>query len=557
MRKKEVNGPLSVQAIAGTHVVLLGMSMPQDKCPGLLGFAIRREDKTEGETYWLKGYKTFESVEPHPTRGVAYSTDRHPIQGFSWSDFSAKPGHEYAFEIFALRGKPASPEKSESVRVAVRTETESIPGSHHHVHFNRGAAASQEYIRRFGDRSPADVGPAAFKWLSRGASEAIQAFIARADAAGRGLRVAAYEFTDDEVLGRLKALWKNKRDVRVLYHAKNDAQRKANEAQIAAFGMAKICIPRAAKGISLAHNKFIVLTENGAALAVLTGSTNFSQGGIYGHSNVVHICEDPKIAAEYLWLWDRLSQNEDKKVAAPVIGARSPLPHVPLQPGTSVVFSPRTDPTALQWYAARAKEAENALFMTFAFGMHQLFQDAYRNGTAKLRYALMEKMSGPTKTDAQRKANEATIIALRKMEANKFAIGSYLGKGSFDRWLKERLSGLNANVRYLHTKYMLVDPLGREPLVVSGSANFSEASTLDNDENMLVISTDTRVADIYLGEFMRMYNHFAFREWLSTHTDEEGSEVSHLDEKDTWWRRYFGDTFASRQREYFAGETAS
>jgi hypothetical protein len=29
---------------------------------------------------------------------------------------------------------------------------------------------------------------------------------------------------------------------------------------------------------------------------------------------------------------------------------------------------------------------------------------------------------------------------------------------------------------------------------------------------MLIIRGDMRVADIYLGEFMRMYRHFAFRD---------------------------------------------
>ncbi|MBI4593406.1 MAG: hypothetical protein HY728_04265, partial [Candidatus Rokubacteria bacterium] len=132
-------------------------------------------------------------------------------------------------------------------------------------------------------------------------------------------------------------------------------------------------------------------------------------------------------------------------------------------------------------------------------------------------------------------------------------IGAQLRDGAFNRWLAERLSGLNVNVRYLHTKYMLVDPLGPHPLVVSGSANFSKASTEDNDENMLIIRGDTRVADIYLGEFMRLYNHFAFRDWLSQHPDPQNAKVSHLDEQDTWWQAYFGSSFASRQREYFAG----
>ena len=68
---------------------------------------------------------------------------------------------------------------------------------------------------------------------------------------------------------------------------------------------------------------------------------------------------------------------------------------------------------------------------------------------------------------------------------------------------------------------------------------------------MLIIRGDTRVADIYLGEFMRLYSHFAFRDFLnSSKKDEEvQAEVSHLDEKDKWWKAYFGESFQSSQRE--------
>ncbi|MBI5890678.1 MAG: hypothetical protein HZB47_08375 [Nitrosomonadales bacterium] len=555
MRNRQTSDQLSVQAIAGTHVVLLGMNLPKSKCPGLLGFAIRRYDRTEGEAYWLSGYKTFASVVPDPAPGVQYSSRRHPIQGFTWSDFSAKPGYDYTYEVVAMRGTPAAPEESERVSVDIRTESESPSGSKHHVHFNRGAAASQEYTRRFGEKSPEEAGQAAFDWLSRGAAEAIGNFIGRAADAGWGLRVCAYEFTEERVLQALKDAHKRNADVRILYHARNDSTRTGNEEAIRKFALSRICKPRNAKGLSLSHNKVIVLTKGGKAQAVLTGSTNFSKGGIYGHSNVVHVCEDNKIAAQYLWLWDELAKNEDRRYAAPVLAERTPLPDEK-SAGTWPIFSPRSDLSALEWYATQAREGKGALFMTFAFGMNDLFQDAYRDGNAKLRYSLMEKMSGPTKTPAQKKANEARIIALRKMEENKFAIGSQLQEGAFGRWLDESLTGLNANVKYLHTKYMLVDPLGKNPLVVSGSANFSDASTLSNDENMLIIRGDTRVADIYLGEFMRLYRHYAFRDWLSSQPENRQTEakVSHLDENNLWWKRYFGTSFASRQRAYFAGK---
>ena len=550
MRNKGQKGELSVQAIAGTHVVLLGMDLPQQKCPGLLGFALRREDHTEGEKYWLSGYKTFASVEPSPPPGILYSTRQHPIQGFTWSDFSAKPEHDYTYEVVALRGTPASPQESERVTVDIRTESEH--GRTHHVHFNRGAAASQEYTRRFGDKRPEQVGPAAFTWLSRGAAESIADFIGRAVGPGWGLRVGAYEFTDDKVLTALGAARDRGADVQVLYHAENDEQKISNQKAIENFGLQNICQPRNAQGLTLSHNKTIVLTKAGAAQAVLTGSTNFSVGGIYGHSNVVHVCEGDDVAAQYLWLWNELKKNTPKSADAGVLVGKTPLPGDPLAKQITPIFSPRDSFEALDWYAQQAKGANDALFMTFAFGMNARFQDAYRTGNAKLRYALMETMSGPTKTKEQRLANEAAIIELRKMKENKFAIGSRLGKGAFNHWLKEQLSGLNVHVRYLHTKYMLVDPLGANPLVVSGSANFSEASTTDNDENMLIIRGNSRVADIYLGEFMRMYRHFAFRDWLTQHPGADEVQVSHLDETDQWWKRYFGDSFESRQRSYFA-----
>ena len=552
MRNKITIGNLTVQAVAGTHVVLLGMNMPVTKCPGVLGFAIRRYDHDEGETNWLRSYKTFASVEPHPGEGVSFATRQHPIQGFTWSDYSAKPDHDYTYEVIALRGTPGDPQEAETVPIHIRTECEN--GTTHHVHFNRGAAASQEYTRRFGDKSPDEVGDAAFKWLSRGAAEAINNFIGRAVDSGWGLRVGAYEFTDDKVLQSLKAAADRQADVQILYHAINDSQKKANETAITDAGLTAVCHPRHPKGLKLSHNKIMILTKGGAAQAVLTGSTNFSKPGIYGHSNVVHICEDPAIAARYLWLWDELFKNIAKKDDAPVLAQGSPVPTGAASAGTCDVFSPRPDLEALNWYAAQAKSASDALFMTFAFGMNPIFQDAYRSGQAKIRYALMEKMSGPTKTPEQKKANEAKIIALRKMEENKFAIGSYLDKGAFGHWLKESLSGLNVNVRYLHTKYMLINPLSEDPLVVSGSANFSDASTTDNDENMLIIRGDTRVADIYLGEFMRMYSHFAFCDWFNRHPKASEAKVNHLDETDTWWKGYFGTGFASRQRAYFAGD---
>lgn len=110
-------------------------------------------------------------------------------------------------------------------------------------------------------------------------------------------------------------------------------------------------------------------------------------------------------------------------------------------------------------------------------------------------------------------------------------------------------SGLNGNVRYVHNKFMIIDPLSDAPLVVAGSANFSAASTNENDENMLVVAGNKRVADIYLGEFMRLYSHHAFRESLQWRDPDDPPKPLRTD---NWRTDYFGTTERSVRREFFS-----
>ena len=99
-------GGLTVNAVAGSYVVVLGLNVDEALRPGLRGFAIQREDKTEDETRWMKGTKTFASVEAHPTPGESFSSLEHPFQTFQWSDYTAKPGYIYTYTVIAMTGKP-------------------------------------------------------------------------------------------------------------------------------------------------------------------------------------------------------------------------------------------------------------------------------------------------------------------------------------------------------------------------------------------------------------------------------------------------------------------
>jgi len=86
MRRKRNQNGLSLRAISGTYVVMLGIDMAEADCQGLRGFAIHRTDQIEDEAYWMRGIKTFEETDPGFTACSTYSTREHPIQGFGWSD---------------------------------------------------------------------------------------------------------------------------------------------------------------------------------------------------------------------------------------------------------------------------------------------------------------------------------------------------------------------------------------------------------------------------------------------------------------------------------------
>jgi phosphatidylserine/phosphatidylglycerophosphate/cardiolipin synthase-like enzyme len=558
MRVKKTNHDLTVQCIAGSHVVLIGWSFPKDKCDGLAGFALHRTDHEEDEAYWLKAMKTFEATDPGLPRGTLHSTRHHPIQSFMWSDYSAKPGRKYTYRVIALKGPPDQLKEAAETRASVITEAPE--DGLNDVHFNRGAAASQEYARRFGNVRPddADLDDPKWEWLSRGLYEAMVAFV---DAAKNGdkLRICAYEFHFLPFLRALKAAVQRGVDLKVIYDAKNKPNkntgvvfpRDANRKAALKAGIKSKCIERAEYKSAISHNKFMVRYRGNRPVSVWTGGTNFSDGGIFGQSNVGEVAEHRDVAEKYAAYWELLATDPSGRALRPDVDALTPTPTGKPGKGTSVIFSPRGSLDVLDWYAARAKAAKGALFMTFAFGMHDVFKDVYHTSTAPLRFALMEKEVRPMKAGADRDAELAAIRDLRRMDENLFAIGSHFRSNKFDNWLAERLTGLNSHVRYVHNKFMLIDPLSSDPIIVGGSANFSQASIKKNDENMLVIRGNKRVADIYLGEFMRLYSHHAFREFANRRG---GSFPKlHYLRTDDWWKDYFDGKNRSRRRAYFSG----
>ena len=463
-----------------------------------------------------------------------------------------------------------------SLSVQVKTEDPNDPNSTHGVFFNRGLTGAQ-YVKKFGSHmkyhlcnkfgdqvwkqviNPRKLDPTTSKeareWLSRGLEEALIGFILQAKDPNYRLLGAVYEFTHAESIDAFAKAVERGVDVKIVRHCKGsyrpmkdkngglikewipdsttDLASKAIDSQSFAkledahkWQHGTFIERRHASGIS--HNKFIILVCKNKPLQVWTGSTNFTDGGIYGQLNVGHIVRDKRVALQYQQYWTSLSKDIPGRRHAGGDGIQPmDVRNEKLQPDLSgplpsqsikVMFSPRPTAKMLDWFAGRVGEAKTIHF-TAAFGVSQSIARVL-NGSAAgvssnaprrsprllkrasnrdgcLRYVLLDnKPSLKTSQKLhQRKPGAVDYYDFRSNELNKIAFGALLDDGASSE--DESLTGLNTFVDFVHTKVLLVDALSDEPLVVTGSANFSQASLEKNDENMLFVKGKLGVRVFY------------------------------------------------------------
>jgi len=544
---------LSVRAIVGPHVVILAWDVRPGAwdtfTAGLLGFAIERTEFRAGsilEHYFLRGIKRFEFKDKGLPAGTPVPTSEHPVQSFQWGDYTVAPERRYRYRVIPVYGAPKNLELRDAAATSVEFTTPDALHDGHAVYFNRGAAGSQAYAREFSNPVPDETKPNSkqMKWLSRGLYEALIDFIGRANGPAFALRGAFYEFRYPPVIKAFKLAANAGADVKILYDKPNYGAK--NRAVVSAGGLTPFTKERAGVD-SEKHNKFLILLKNDAPVAVWTGSTNISAGGIFGHSNVGHVVERTKAAAaiarKYLDYWNFLWNAPDSP-NGPIVqrnNQETPTPAgKPAPNSTIVMFSPREAKT-LNWYADRMNDAQSLVCFTVAFTIAKVFADVLKQENDVLRYVLKDKNSA---SDAAIEVDRDVLVAA----------GAKFGAKDLANFRPEELTGFNKN-QYIHDKFLLIDPLSDDPLVITGSANFSPTSTTKNDENMLVIRGSADLADTYFGEFMRIFDHIYARHIITrklTAAQREQGRRNYLAESNEWTRSHAAGPKA-RRRAVFHG----
>ncbi len=604
MRSRSASvGGFKVFAVAGTNTVSFGVSATKSSRKGLLGFAIERIDPAKSERFYVRGFKVFPSLVPNPDANVVVSTFEHPIQSFVWDDFTAEPDHSYTYVFHPLRGTPKNLDRR-ATPISIDVMTEPLYGQTHNVFFNRGVASSQAYAHRFHNIAPDDQKTPqdrqrALDWLSRDLDDAMIRFI-RSARKGDAIRGAFYEFTYDPIITELGAASARGVDVslvidyKVNTHTAKEKQPDGSvktvvhpssprDANIAAIKRAKFpksaVVHREARSSSLAHNKFMVLLKGRSQkpTAVWTGSTNLTLGGIHGQANVGHWVNDQPTAERFLEYWNLLNADSGaarrdspsvarSKNAAYLSAVQTLTPAPPninsIGQGITSIFSPRTESSVLDLYSALVDQATHLACITIPFNFANTFKTALANNDSSgpLVFVLLESEDKP---NSQAKDPFIRLNAKNNVyEAFGSEIGTPLGQ-----WIVETnnfKTKLNTHVAFMHCKFLLHDPLGSDPIVVTGSANFSAASTTSNDENMLIIRGDRRVADIYFTEFNRLFNHYYFRSVLERTTRRRGfvggsgdpgsgAPSIELKEDDSWLAKYADGTLRSKRVNQFVG----
>lgn len=566
MRARASKDGLTVRVIAGTHAALLAFDLADERRAGCLGFSIERTDVGTGDRRWLPNSLRFMS-DPNPEW---VTTARAPLQKFRWGDYTTEPGRLYRYRVVARYGTPAEilaqgviaerPGGFDAIPggVSLELRTEDNRNAATSIFFNRGAAASQAYVTKFGDNDPDEI-PEALTWLSRGLEEGLVAFIAKADGPDFALHGCIYEFEKPTPIRALIQAQKRGAEVHIVYHARNGGKTaEENRHAIESLGVEFPTTPRT-QGSAIMHNKYLVLLRKDVAgalkpIAVWTGGTNWTEGGIYGQLNVGHAVYDAAVAERYEAGFQVLAQDLsiDATQAKNDVITPTPLNRAALQHGTTPLFSPQNGLGMIDLYADICRTAK-VLMVSAPFALHETIRAVLQSPTdGAMRFMLADKEGsyGEKGNIDKLNADPGNMAAVAKpFEGIKL---TDFQKRKLDRDRLMMDEGFHHAGIHIHSKIILADPFGADPVLVTGSANFSTNSTVANDSNVLVFRGDTAVADVYVADFMRMFEHYWFRSRKDAKL--EANQVFALKDTDAWSEKYFTPgTREQRDRLAFLG----
>ena len=82
----------------------------------------------------------------------------------------------------------------------------------------------------------------------------------------------------------------------------------------------------------------------------------------------------------------------------------------------------------------------------------------------------------------------------------------------------------------VYSKVVVVDPFSSNPIVITGSHNFSTTASASNDENFVIVEGDKDLAEAYAVNIEGAYAHYRFRAFL----EQTNKPFNGLQDDDKW-----------------------
>ena len=494
------NGTYSGTALVGTYSVIIGWTMDDPALrDGLLGFAIRRTefDPITNEILrlkWLGGYKRF--AETDEGKIDDNSSLEAPFQRFRWNDYSLKSSRVYLYEVYPMRGTPNNLEREDTpLRFEICPSPEDINDLG--IYVNRGVTAAAAYLYRFKNKSPKEIGPHAYRWLSRGLKESLLDFI-NSTKSGETLHVAIYEFFDHEVAQAFKDAIDRNVSLKIVNDAKpGKHSTEKSEAVLEEFGLTQYSVKRTT--VSISHNKIVIRLTNDKPKEIWTGSANFSENAFNFQSNTALIIRDNNTVQYFEEFFQGMSTNPSKKDSkitnlAIMDKANSSTDRF----AEKTFFSPIKKKDILETSCELINSAKSIVMISAPFGVDITMLEALNaNSDSIIEYGLVNSTAKKKIKKLHRK--NTRFFTPKRLK-------TYMGRN----WDAKAFGA-----HKIHAKTIVIDPWGDNPKVLIGSANFSKASCSDNDENTLLIVGNKRLASVIATEFMRMYDHYKSRYYIN------------------------------------------
>lgn len=524
--------PVEIKVLQNSDDAVIVWSVAEE-IPGCVGFAIRRKLTRAKKTHesWLDNFVGFKG-EKHRD-GERRPSAEWPFQGFSWTDHELDAGDSASYRVVpVLRDGSGKLTRADSLR------SEWAEGrkrsSRYLPYFNRGYVMSQFVARYLAEtgKSLAEFKETVSdeddhtirRFLSGDLRVELLRLLAEARTKGGEVYAALFELSDAELIDALVALGPRAHVVLAngsIAKHKGETTAEARQRDGNAAGRARLVagavdVEESNRFISpgaLAHNKFAVITDaDGKAKTAWTGSTNWSPTGLCTQLNNGLLVRDESIAAEYLEQWKRLR------------GAKSEFPDS-LVKANSEPKQPRADATL--WFTRASKHvdldalgevidgAQSALlFLMFMPGAKGVLKYVRRRQAQSPDLFVRGVVSElPDPKDEQKV--DVSFFGAGPPEEHHLDVVQPEGRPQPIAWWAAEATRqqFTANIGYaiVHSKVLVVDPLSSQPTVVTGSHNFSESASGENDENFLVVRGDRALAEAYVVNVYSAWRHYRAR----------------------------------------------